>query len=104
MSLISRKRRDAGPMNKLYENEKAPLPKLFRVVLMPPKESLTGDKEQSRWDVRQMFIVRADDPGQASAKAEAFFNAGKDWEYSATEISVYGECTENPDIFKTDCY
>ena len=90
-------------MNKLYPNENPPLPKLFRVILVPPKESLTGDKENSPWDKRESFIVRADDPGMASAKAEAFFNAGGK-EYSATEISVYGECTENPDIFRTNYY
>ena len=90
-------------MNKLYPNENPPLPKLFRVTLMPPKESLTGDTENSPWDKRESVIVRADDPGSASAKAEAFFNA-KDKELNVTEISVYGECTENPDIFRSSYY
>ena len=44
--------------------------------------------------------MRADDVGQASAKAEAFFNAGGELAYSAASIYVFGECTENPDIFK----
>lgn len=91
-------------MNKLYTGGSAPMPKLFRVTLMPPKESLTGDKEKSPWDLEKRFIVRADDPGQAAAKAAAFFNASDEGggKYEATEISVYGECTENPDVFTSN--
>ena len=54
-------------MNKLYPNEIPPLPKLFRVILMPPKESLTGATEHSPWDQMESVIVRADDPCSASA-------------------------------------
>ena len=56
-------------MNKLYPNEPPPLPKLFRVILMPPKESLTGDTENSPWDKRESVIVRADDPGRRETHA-----------------------------------
>lgn len=90
-------------MNKLYQDGNPPLPKLFRVTLMPPKESLTGGSENSPWEKREYVIVRADDPGAASAKAEAFFYAG-DKELNAIEVSVCGEGTENPDIFRASGY
>lgn len=89
--------------NLLYQGEKPPLAKLYRVSLIPPKDTLTGKEQQCKWELRQEFIVRADDPGQASAKAEAYFNAdGKN--YSADSIEVFGVCTENPDIFTRDSY
>lgn len=73
-------------MNKLYPNETPPLPKLFRVILMPPKESLTGDKENSPWDKRESFIVRADDPG-APRNARGISGALKKLKMSASRTA-----------------
>lgn len=90
--------------NLLYKKEKVPLAKLYKVSLLPPKDTLTGkDQSYDKWSLREEFIVRADDPGTASAKAEAYFNAdGKN--YAADSIEVFGVCTENPDIFTRDSY
>lgn len=90
--------------NIIYQGDKPPLAKLYRVSLIPPKDTLTGkEQEKSKWELRQEFIVRADDPGQASAKAEAYYNAdGKN--YQADSIEVWAQCTENPDIFTRDSY
>ncbi len=42
-------------------------------------------------------------PRKCFRKSGGIFNA-KDKDLNVTEISVYGECTENPDIFVTSYY
>lgn len=72
--------------------------RLFRVTLMerfaPPE-----DRDEPLWCNEAVLLVRAEDHGSACARAEAFFDAvGK--VFCCSEVSVEGEGTDDPDVFR----
>ena len=74
--------------------------KLYDVTCTPPEEKLNKKEQEDPWSARRSVIVRSPDAGEAASKAEAFFYREEKREYKATEINLWGVCTEDENIFK----
>ena len=73
--------------------------KLYEVTCTPPEEKLNKDEKQDPWSARRSVIIKSADAGDASSKAEAFLYREEKREYRAIEISLWGSCTEDENVF-----